>query len=313
MAIHGLSDNFHYFFGRLNPSPSFEQQAAREHASIIRLIESPDGKASVLAPKCFLQGSYKQQTATYTINDVDIVVLCRLWYSDAETATRSTWNRDKIFATIAAPLRDDYRYSDKILCKSTSMCIKVDLGIRVEILPVVYKSGNRDPEYEPFCLYRPESGRWEDGYARYHQRYLSDKNGVMRTGQKFVPMIKVLKHIRSRYGVKAVSFHIECLLYNLPDALFRGNPADYIAATLAHIAATPAKIWYSRRMPTPVGERDIFAEREWSWESWTAFHKLIAKLANSAQAAARAFDRETAITAWQEVLGSDFFPRRAAA
>jgi hypothetical protein len=36
------------------------------------------------------------------------------------------------------------------------MCVKVDLGIKVEILPVVFKQGTNDWQAEPFRLYRPE-------------------------------------------------------------------------------------------------------------------------------------------------------------
>ncbi len=80
MAHHSLSAHFNSFFKRLNPSLTFEQQAAREHKTITNLIENPYSLASELSPHCFLQGSYKQDTAIYTINDVDIVTLCKLWH-----------------------------------------------------------------------------------------------------------------------------------------------------------------------------------------------------------------------------------------
>jgi len=72
------------------------------------------------------------------------------------------------------------------------MCIKVGLGIQVEILPVVFKAGTVDPKQEPLVLYRPETRRWEDGFTRYHQWYLSDTNASNRTQGNFVPTIKVL-------------------------------------------------------------------------------------------------------------------------
>ena len=39
MPVHALGKHFDSFFGRLNPGSSFEQRAASEHQSIIRLIE----------------------------------------------------------------------------------------------------------------------------------------------------------------------------------------------------------------------------------------------------------------------------------
>ncbi|MCL4439380.1 MAG: hypothetical protein M1609_01955 [Firmicutes bacterium] len=172
MAYHALIPNFSYFFKRLNPSPTFVQQAASQHSTIIPLIENKYGLARELSPKCFLQGSYKQQTAIYTINDIDIVALCNLWFPGEGVGNRS-WSRDQIFYTIAAPLLDDGRYANKVQYHSGSMCIKIDLGIKIEILPVVYQKGNYNFETEPFILYRQRTGKWEEGYARYHQAWFA--------------------------------------------------------------------------------------------------------------------------------------------
>jgi Second Messenger Oligonucleotide or Dinucleotide Synthetase domain len=229
MTIHALSANFSYFFGRINPSVSFQRQAASEHQTITALIEGAKGVASELSPKCFLQGSYRQETAIYTINDVDIVVLCGLTHPPVQGSLggfqSKFWTRDMIFDAIAAPLLNDMRYRNKVKYHNGSMCIKVDLGIKIEILPVVFKTGISDSTIEPFRLYRPEKQTWEDGYARYHQRWLTVKN--KSAFGNFIPAIKVLKHMRSLIGLQAVSFHIECLLYRLPDNVFFGSPADY--------------------------------------------------------------------------------------
>src|SRR2546421_357004 len=117
MAVHALSSHFNWFFGRLNPSPNFVTRASSEYDTVKHLIENPLGPASVLAPRCFLQGSYGQQTAIHTINDVDIVALCSLWQPAAAgggSAGGVTWSRDQIFATVAAPLWADGRYRDKV-------------------------------------------------------------------------------------------------------------------------------------------------------------------------------------------------------
>ncbi len=66
-----LTKNFEYFFYRLNPASTFEEDAAREYGAVSKLL-----KSSVLQPECFLQGSYKQDTAIHCINDIDIIALC---------------------------------------------------------------------------------------------------------------------------------------------------------------------------------------------------------------------------------------------
>lgn len=308
MAYHGLSKNFDHFFGRLNPSDTFEQKASTHYANVKGLIEDRHGLASVLAPSCFLQGSYRNETATYTINDVDIVALCELWYPGSGGGPG--WSRDRIFDTIAAPLLADYRYRDKVRYRSQSMCIKLDVEPRIEILPVVYKAGITDYTYEPFMLYRPRNSQWEEGYARYHRQRICLKNRPERTSGNFVPAIKVLKHLRARFGLDAISFHLECLLFSFPDELFLGGPADYIPNVLGYIASYSASSWYGKVLWTPCGDRDIFVSSEWSQASWEAFHDNCVTWHACALAASRAGNQEEAIRYWQLLLGEGFFPKK---
>jgi hypothetical protein len=114
------------------------------------------------------------------------------------------------------------------------MVIHVDLAIKVEVLPVVYKSGTYDEQAEPFVLYRPEHRQWEDGYARAHQRLLSLKNSIL-SGSNFKPMIKVLKHLRSHWASAAVVSR---------------RSGHYIASALTVIARTSADDWYRQVVST---------------------------------------------------------------
>ena len=155
------------------------------------------------------------------------------------------------------------------------MCVKVDLGIKLEILPVVFRQGNYDADDEPFRLWRPEHSRWESAYARLHQAWLSYKNRDEATGGNYIPAIKVFKHMRSLIGPEAVSFHIECLLFNVVDVVFPGPPADFIAGLPRHIAGISADTWYGWGLRTPCGERIIFTSDEWDWPSWEAFHERV--------------------------------------
>jgi hypothetical protein len=308
VAFLSLPNHFASFFGRLNPGASFEATASTQYNTIKGLIEDRSGRAAELAPTCFLQGSYKQQTAIYSISDIDIVSLCRLW--SPGTGVGRGYSRDQIFDIVAAPLRNDGRYSSKVRYGPTSMCIKVDLGIKVEILPVVFKAGNNDSTKEPFRLYRPASSAWEDGYARYHQSYLSRKNGEGRADGNFIPAVKVFKHLRSLNRLEAVSFHIECLLHLLPDSLFLGCPADYIPALLNNIAAEDAATWYRKAVRTPCGDRDIFTSNEWGADSWCNFHAWVRYWAQNATAARDAREQNSAIRLWKAVLGNDYFPEQ---
>src|SRR5262249_41090813 len=157
---------------------------------------------------------------------------------------------------------------------------------------------------EPFRLYRPETCSWEDGYARSHRRWLTRKN--QQADQNFIPAIKVFKHLHSHHGLDGVSFHIECLLFNLPNNLFAGSRADYICRLLEHLAASSAADWYDRQMPTPCGERDIFTPSEWVRADWLRFHGEVEAWVRYARRACTTKDRDTAVEAWQLLLGKDY-------
>jgi hypothetical protein len=309
-AYHPLTGNFNYFFKKLNPNPTFETRASSQYNTIKSLIEDRSGLASILSPICFLQGSYRQATAIYTINDIDIVALCELWQPGETGGSGRSWSRDEIFDTAAAPLKKDGRYKNKVHYNKGSMCIKVNLDIKVEILPVVYKQGNNDPDEEPFRLWRPEKQSWEDGFARYHQGWLTWKNQAEKTSNNFIPAIKVLKHLRSRFGLEDVSFHIECLLFRLDDGLFKGGPADYITEVLGFIASISAEELYRKQILTPCRDRDIFVPSEWVLERWKQFHHDVVLWAGCAQEACQTRDRDRAIELWQLLLGKEFFPKQ---
>ena len=300
-----LADNFAAFFSRLNPSERFTLTAAREYGTLKKVLEDH----CELAPVCFLQGSYRENTAIHTINDVDVVALCRLWQGTGAPGG-TPWDRDAIFAAVSRPLLERTRYRGKVQYGPNSMCIRVDLGIKVEILPVVYAGGTADPAREPFRLYRPASRRWEDGFARVHQARLSKKNADCNGN--FVPAIKVMKHLRSLTGISTVSFHLECLLYALPDEIFRGSPADYLPSildALGRIAQAPSA---RRSVRTPCGERLLFSPTEWDEEKWYEFCVALGFWAHSANGAANAPSRDNAIGYWKMLLGQDLFPARPA-
>jgi hypothetical protein len=305
MDTFSLSENFNAFFKCINPRPTYEQRASKIYSNISSIIENPSGLARALSPKCFLQGSYKQDTAIYTINDLDIMVYCYALSFHSTTSECSRWIRDNIFDTVAAPLKR--HYSIRIKYSQSSMCIKLDLGIKVEILPVFFMDNNRDPQKEPFNLYRPETGKWEKGFARFHQTLLTEKN--KKTDGNFIPAIKVLKHLRSlRKFSNISSFHLECLLYYIPDSVFLGSPAEYISSILSYINSISSQEWYDTNILTPCRDRYIFSDTEWSKNSWQAFYSAITQWAKISSLAFQANNKEAAVMRWRALLGN-YFPR----
>jgi hypothetical protein len=311
-ANYALTKHFNYFFNKINPSQSYIQKASSQHRTITNLIEQSP-LTQELKPYCFLQGSYDRKTAIYAINDIDIVVLCNaLTYTPNQTyygSGENFYSRDKIFQIIASPLKNDGRYKQKVNYCKTSMCIKLDLGIKVEILPVVrhYSVAETQTDVEPFFLYRPENQQWEEGYARYHQQKLTNKNS--KTDGNFIPAIKVFKHLVKHHDLNIVSFHLECLLYSINDNFFQGNPATWITTLLQVISSYNARSWYSCNILTPCKERSLFSDTEWSYKSWIQFYNKVYDWLLIAEKAYKASDRDFAISSWQALLGDNFFSK----
>lgn len=308
-----LSNNFDAFFKRINPSSSYINIAARAHSEIVSLIENKDGPAGDLKIRCFLQGSYKRQTAIHTINDVDIVALCKLSYSS--NANQNT--RDQMFQFIADSISKNNRYSDKIKFNKNSMCIKVLLsGIKIEVLPAL-REENMMFEHEPIYIFQPninenEEGFWRKTYARKHQQLCTQKNSS--SNSFFVPMIKVIKHLRSvrteLSDSDAFSFHIECLLYALRNSIYNKVAyCDCIESVLKALDGFSPEKATSSGLKSPCGDKEIFSNSEWSFDSYLNFHNAVKNWKKIAIYANRQTDKNKAIDAWKELLGETYFPK----
>lgn len=304
MATYALTEHFDYFFSQINPSKTWSERAASIYSGVTRVLEAAAGRTAELKPNLFLQGSYRRDTAIYTINDIDIVALCSLWYPGEGNG--KGWSRDEIFSALAAPFKANQLYQGTVRYNATSLCIKLDLAIDVEILPAVYKKGTNEPTVEPFCIYRPEQAKWVDTFARYHHKLLTAKNKVVNGN--FIPAIKALKHIRTQHRLDTVSFHLESFLYAQHDDCFRARPADMLAALFETIVTLPAEQWWKFPIQTPSGDRLLFSDSEWDFASWSQFYNLISALAPVAALARDAANKGSAIQLWQKVLGSNYFP-----
>lgn len=302
-----LTRNFSSFFGKLNPSQTYIDAAATAHAEIRDLIEDKNGPAADLAIRTFIQGSYGRHTAIHTINDVDIVALCNLAYRPS--ANRAT--RDQIHKLVVDSITRSTRYKNRVHHGPQSMCVKVELKeVTLEILPAL-RALHSSWDAEPFYMFRPGNGveQWQQTFARKHQELLTNKNRA--TSERFIPMIKVLKHVRALDALAdtdAVSFHIECLLYAVADSVYSGSTCECIGHVLRSLSGfTPAKAAASG-LRTPCRDRALFATNEWASDSYARFYGAVQRWLQIAERANTANDPSDAIAAWQELLGRDYFP-----
>lgn len=118
----------------------------------------------------------------------------------------------------------------------------------------------------------------------------------------------MFKHLRSQAGLDIASFHIECFLFVLPDALFAGVAADYLPALLDHIVSVDASTWWQQNYTTPCGDRIFFHPDECGLESWVSFHQAVTSWSGKAWLASNQNDLLLSRALWQQLLGVGFFP-----
>lgn len=323
---HKLTDHFNAFFRNINPAATWVTRASSQYNSLKTLLENDPFLRSNLAVECRTQGSYDRYTAIHSINDLDMLAFCtNLHFPPRQSffgLSGPGWTRDRIFYALEAVIANDGRYQTSLVpSNDQSMCVKLNLGIKVEILPVVPQANAFISTGEPFYLWRPSAGAWELGYGQMHQSKLSEKNADayhsvqdnglivgIGTDGNFVPAVKVIKHLCSIHGMDAVSFHIECLLYSLPSEVFWGPPSSFIFQILAYISAQNPATWYGQKLMTPCGDRDIFSAGEWELNSWLDFHASCKRWYDIALYASSAYTSSLAVEGWQRLLGVGWFP-----
>ncbi len=116
--------------------------------------------------------------------------------------------------------------------------IPVDVVVAVRYLKYAEFSGPRSYKHtEGLGLYLPTEGRWTVGYPHLHRR-----NGVGKekaTNWWFRRTIRMFKNARAQLveegrlaAATARSYHIECLLYNVPDGRLNGSHQSAYSSAL---------------------------------------------------------------------------------
>ncbi len=195
----------------------------------------------------YLQGSYRNNTHLRRQSDVDVVVeLTSLPVRDGSRLPGSQkrlldrdfpepeygWRRFRrdVRSAIAGSLGDsrvrEGKKTIKLVMESPE--IPVDVVVAVRYLTYTEYSGHRNyKRTEGLGLYLPMEGRWAVNYPHLHRR-----NGVGKekaTNWWFRRTIRMFKNARARLVEEgrlgpdtARSYHIECLLYNVPNRLLTG-------------------------------------------------------------------------------------------
>jgi hypothetical protein len=245
------------------PSPTTVSRAVSLHQGVRELL----GDAEYAT---FLQGSYKNDTALWDMNDVDIVAMARGVRSSVFTGSVPvsvvTW--DEIFARIERKLQADPRYQGK--WKREDKCIRLNTGVKIDIVPAVYVWR---PDEDPIALYsfadRAERRNWPRG----HYDAGTSKSG--RTSGAYKQTVRMFKRwAKSWFGSRKVapSYYLECAVHAQPDGAFTGDvERDFCAVGLGLLQLS----YPVSTLPRLAGEGNLLTASEWDAGRFGEFQRTL--------------------------------------
>lgn len=195
----------------------------------------------------FLQGSYKNDTNLGGDSDVDVVIRLahkvnadvvalrgtELQRDDSHKAAHKQWQlfRRHALRAVRARFGDDASSGRKTLkIKKGRLPADADLVVTLR-----YRGG--------IAFYLSDERRWVASFPQQHHQWGSKKEKA--TSQRFKRTIRMFKAARNRLVEKKVfakdaapSYFIECLLYNVPDGLFKPKLAPTYTGIIGWLKKT---------------------------------------------------------------------------
>lgn len=246
------------------PAESTVNQAVSLHQAV-RGVLGEDGYATLL------QGSYKNATALYDVNDVDISAVdrslaSRTFGTAVEAGVGVEWN--EIFARIERILDADTRYRGK--WERKDKCIQVNMDIHLDIVPAV-RVGNVDTD--PIAIYSFREGRERLNWPRLHVERAAAKS--RETNGMYKIQVRLFKRWRKCWwsdSKVAPSYYLECALHAAPSSLFDADPARAFLNLSQHLV----KLQYgASTVPRIAGEGNLLSTSEWPGDNFRTFRERL--------------------------------------
>lgn len=258
------------------PSATTTSTAISAHTSIRTLLGDTDYAT-------LLQGSYKNDTALWDINDVDIVAVSTSlrtralsgWTGNGGSGT--TWK--DIFARIEQKLESSPLFKGK--WERKDKCIQVNTTMKVDIVPAVYvESATSDP----VSIYSFRAGTERLNWPREHYDRGTAKSGATHGAYK--PTVRLFKRWAKCWFTAeskvAPSYYVECLVHSRPNTEFSGD----LAADFTRISEGLVAINHStQQLPRIAGAGNLFTEAEWTRGRFEQFQQRLRQALPSLRAA----------------------------
>lgn len=227
----------------------------------------------------FLQGSYKNDTALWDLNDVDVVAVSRALVSTQFGGSTGgvgvPWT--EIFARIERKLQGDVRYQGK--WERGDKCIRVNTGVKVDIVPGVRVG---DVDTDPVAIFSFKAASERKNWPRLHYDAGVAKSGA--TNGAYKQTVRLFKRwAKCWFGDRKVapSYYIECCVHSAPDSTFTGRAPQDFFAVATHLAGLD---YHATAVPRLTGTDDILTAQEWELSKFNEFqttlrHALVFALA----------------------------------
>lgn len=268
------------------PSDTTVKRAVSIHQGVRELLG--DAEYATL-----LQGSYKNDTALWDMNDVDIVAVSRNLVSSHFTGAAPTnpvpWT--EIFSRIERKLQGDPRYEGK--WTREDKCIRLNTDIRIDIVPAVRVG---DADADPISIYSFRAKQERKNWPRGHYDAGAEKSGL--TSGAYKQAVRLFKRWRTCWFGKdktAPSYYLECLVHARANERFSGDLAqDFIT-----IGGEIAQMQYGvSELPRLAGEGNLLTPGEWESSKFSEFQNKLRSSLRFAEAALSADSEARARAAW---------------
>ena len=253
------------------------------HVPIRKTMEEHKG-LSQFTYEVFLQGSYKNDTNLGGDSDVDVVIRLahkldpdvvaltgtELQKANSHKAAHRQWQlfRRHALRAMRARFGDEASSGRKTLkIKKGKLPADADLVVTLR-----YRGG--------IAFYLSDERRWVVSFPQQHHQWGSKKDKA--TSQRFKRTVRMFKAARNRLVETKVltkddapSYFIECLIYNVPDALFKPKLAPTYTDILAWLKT--AKLGDFQCQNKKVA---LFGsgQEQWSQEKARSFVKALKEL-----------------------------------
>jgi|688.fasta_scaffold164398_2 hypothetical protein len=232
----------------------------------------------------FLQGSYKNDTAIYDINDIDIVALC---------VNNIPKNWGNIYHDIVNKISSVPQYQGKV--SKGNKCVKLILANKnIDIVPSIRSSDYikfRNSFNEPIQIFNRANNQIVDNYPKTHYANGTNKNQV--TNGNYKKCVRMLKNLINNHNKKdiAPSFYLECLVYSYTEDSLTGDLVGRFYWILNHICYGSD---FNYQFTTVAGDKQVLQDTEWSLEKFNSFKLFLQKNINNLSSAINATTQSNA-------------------